>query len=178
MKNKRRLPAFNAGAMADIAFLLLIFFLVATEINQDKAVSVILPPYSEQTAGKKIPKKNLLKIHINGSNDILINSEEVRLDDVKNIVSNFVANPHKETNKTTTPSDAVISLMNDFNTDYKSYILLYAQIKAAYSALRNDYSMETFGVSFDALDKEKKKGVADVYKIKISEAEFKPSKSQ
>ncbi len=169
---KRHSAEINTGAMADIAFLLLIFFLVATEINQDKAVSVILPKYHEFTTPGPISKRNLLKIKINEDNEILLNGEIIALNKVKLLVMDFVENPQKSMLKPREPENAVISLMNDIRTSYEDYVQLYAQIKLAYQTLRNDYSNQQFGKSFNALSQDKKKIVASKYKIKISEAEY------
>jgi|GEM_PF-4523410 len=77
----------NAGSMADIAFLLLIFFLVTTTIAEDKGVLVKLPPWVEEDQPEQVIKeRNVLTVLINAQNQLLVEGEEMDIDDLREAV--------------------------------------------------------------------------------------------
>ncbi len=170
MRKKRKMPELNAGSMADIAFLLLIFFLVVTTIAEDKGIPVILPEYYEGPAGKVIDR-NVLKILVNADDDLLVESKPKDIDEMKEIVIDFVTNPRQEKDKPKSPNKAVISLQNDVNTSYETYVKIYAHIHDAYSTLRDEMAQEDFQSDYQKLSIAEKNIVLKKYPMKLSEAD-------
>lgn len=166
---KRTSPNINAGSMADIAFLLLIFFLVATKIEQDKALTVILPKYIENATIKPKPFKNLLKIYINGQDELLVDGKLEQLNTLKDQVKSFVFISNKP--NALKKDKAVIALQNDGNSSYKAFIKTYNELKKAFNELRSEYALENYGKSFEELELKHQKVIADIYPLNISESE-------
>jgi len=170
MRNRRKMPELNAGSMADIAFLLLIFFLVVTTIAEDKGIPVILPEYYVGEPGQA-SDRNVLKILVNADNDVLIESVPTDKDKIKDIVIDFVTNPQKENNKPISSKNAIISLQNDVNTSYETYVKIYSHIHDAYSFLRNSMSLDNFQTEYAQLSVKQKNIVLEAYPLKLSEAD-------
>lgn len=133
---KRRKPRaeseeVNAGSMADIAFLLLIFFLVATTIGADKGLMMKLPP-DEQTKAP-LNERNVFNIKLNSANGILIEGD-VRnsIDGLKSELETFILNKGKNPELSESPEKAIISLKTNRGTDYKRFIEVLDEIKGAY----------------------------------------------
>ena len=186
MIGRRELPEINASSMADIAFLLLIFFLVTTTIDIDKGILVRLPEWQE-TPPPITPrnKHNILMIHINRFNQLLINDDETDLDQLQNITTSFIdnnregqcsyCNGKRDKSKSDHPIKAIISLQSDRATSYNTYIDVYDRIRAAYSQLREDVSQEIYDMSYIELNSVQKKTIKTKYPIVISESEPKKS---
>ena len=119
------MPELNAGSMADIAFLLLIFFLVVTTIAEDKGIPVILPEYYEGEPGP-VADRNVLKILVNADDNVLIEAVPTEKKTIKDIVIEFVTNPQIEKDKPLSSKNAIISLQNDVNTSYEAYVKIYS----------------------------------------------------
>ena len=133
---KRSIQEINTGSMADIAFLLLIFFLVSTTILQEKGVSLKLPPEPEEQTIAEIHDRNLYKILINSSNQYLI-EDKVRLDlkNVRDEVKSFVMNNGLDPSLSISPQKATISIKTNRGTDYKYFIAALDEVKEAYYEL-------------------------------------------
>lgn len=170
MRKRRKMPELNAGSMADIAFLLLIFFLVVTTIAEDKGIPVILPEYYEGPPGP-VAGRNVLKILVNANDDLLVESQPKNIDEMKAIVMDFVTNPRQENDKPISPQKAIISLQNDINTSYETYVKIYAHIHDAYSTLRNDMAQINFQTDYAKLSIAEKNIVLEQYPMKLSEAD-------
>ena len=170
MRKRRKMPELNAGSMADIAFLLLIFFLVVTTIAEDKGIPVILPEYYEGPPGPA-PKNNVLTILVNANDDLLVESKPMNIDEMKSVVIDFVNNPRKEPNKPKTTEKAIISLQNDVNTSYDTYVKIYAHIHEAYLTMRNDMAQAKFQSEYAKLAIAEKNIVLKKYPMKLSEAD-------
>lgn len=170
MRKRRKMPELNAGSMADIAFLLLIFFLVVTTIAEDKGIPVILPEYYVGPPGPA-PENNVLKILVNADDDLLVESKPTKIDRMKEIVIDFVTNPRRESTKPQSPDKAIISLQNDVNTSYETYVKIYAHIHDAYTSLRNDMAQESFKSNYKDLAVADKNTVLKKYPMKLSEAD-------
>lgn len=170
MRNRRKMPELNAGSMADIAFLLLIFFLVVTTIAEDKGIPVILPEYYVGDPGQA-PDRNVLKILVNADDNVLIESIPTDKDKIKDIVIAFVTNPRKENDKPTSPKSAIISLQNDVNTSYETYVKIYSHIHEAYSFLRNSMAQDNYQIEYAQLSVKQKNLVLETYPLKLSEAD-------
>ncbi len=175
-KSRRGLLAINAGSMADIAFLMLIFFLVATTIAADKGILVKLPPFEKDPIPKPIKDRNVLTVHVNFAGELLIEKERATIDDLKDLVKEHVANPLKKDNFSEKPTKAVVSLMNDRNTSYATYIAVYDKLKAAYRELWEEHAKRTYGKKYTDLSAKDQKIIRNDYPQIISEAE--PSNHQ
>lgn len=130
---KREVQEINTGSMADIAFLLLIFFLVSTTILQEKGVSLKLPPEPENQEIAEIHDRNLYKILVNSSNQYLI--EDQRRDNLTGLreeVKAFVMNNSIDPTLSVSPEKATISIKTSRGTDYKYFIAVLDEVKEAY----------------------------------------------
>ena len=162
----------NAGSMADIAFLLLIFFLVTTTIVEDKGVLVRLPPWSEEPPETlKFKTRNVYSILVNANNDLLVRGEPKNVDDLRESIKEFILNPQRREDYSETPQDAIVSLKNDRGTKYATYLEVYNEVKAAYNELRDEQAQAKFGKLYEFLTREQKKQVNEVIPMKLSEAE-------
>ena len=185
MASKRRgLPEINAGSMADIAFLLLIFFLVTTTMDVDSGISRKLPPMPEENVEiPEIHKRNIFVVLINKNNKILAgigsptNIIEMNRDgsiaSLKDDVKTFITNNGGNPNSSDSPDKAVVSLQNQEGTSYKTYIQVQNELTKAYNELRNEKSNADYGKDFNRLNKEEQKKIKDFYPMKVSEAETK-----
>ncbi len=173
--SKRDIPEINAGSMADIAFLLLIFFLVTTTIQTDSGLRVLLPPYVEvPPPPEKKNKRNVFAVQINGSNQLLVRGRPVALSDIREIrtqLKTFIMNNGKDPNASDSPKLAVVSLLNDNGTSYEAYVGVYNQLKAAYSELWEESAQRKYGRSYEDLDRKERKTIRDEIPLVISEAE-------
>ena len=147
---KRSAPEVNAGSMADIAFLLLIFFLVTTTIETDSGLNRKLPPIEDVIDPPIIKEKNILPVVINKYNQLLVEEEVVELKDLRSVAMDFLDNGggkgedacdfcrgKRSPSSSDNPVKAIISLKNDRETAYKVYISVQNELVAAYNELRN-----------------------------------------
>lgn len=170
MRNRRKMPELNAGSMADIAFLLLIFFLVVTTIAEDKGIPVILPKYYEGEPGPEKPR-NVLKILVNARDEVLVESAPAEYRNIKDIVIDFVENPKAEEDKPEDSRNAIISLQNDVNTSYDAYVKIYSHIHEAYSVMRNQMAQNKYQIEYAQLSVAQKNTILEKYPLKLSEAD-------
>jgi len=162
----------NAGSMADIAFLLLIFFLVTTTIVEDKGILVQLPPYSEEPPDVlKFKTRNVYSILVNANNDLLVRGEPKNIDDLREGIKDFILNPQNRDDLAETSQDAIVSVKHDRGTEYGIYLEVFNEVEAAYNELRNDVANQKFGKDYEFLTKEQRLEVRDVIPKKLSEAE-------
>ena len=202
----RKSPDVNAGSMADIAFLLLIFFLVTTTIETDSGINRKLPPMEDQIDPPIIREKNIFTVVVNKYSQILVEEKLTDIKDIRRLAMDFLDNGggrgdeacdyckgDRNPRSSDNPDKAVISLKNDRETPYKSYIAVQNELVAAYNELRdrefkNRYPNE--GLTYFEADfiysdqrttlaqktnlKEKIDVVKKLYPQKLSEAE--PSK--
>lgn len=232
---RRELSEINAGSMADIAFLLLIFFLVTTTMDTDKGILRILPPPidEEDPNPPEVKEKNVYVVLVNANDQLLVEGAPMRIENLKEGAMKFLTNsgifrdeyndptmperewvrrstatenirlaraalqqdPNNEKAKSSLsrwednlvtidllgefkslPSSALISLQNDNSTSYDMYIQVQNELQSAVNQLRDDISMEKFGVTYDQLnplgdDKEKIIAIRQVVPQRISEAE-------
>ena len=162
----------NAGSMADIAFLLLIFFLVTTQIVEDKGIRVKLPPWSEEEPDiTKLKKRNVFSVLVNAQNQLLVRGEIADVTQLRERAKEFIANPTRREDLSESPLKAIISLKNDRGTNYKTYLEVYNELKAAYNELWDDESSKQFGMPYEELSTDKKKEVRKLIPLVLSEAE-------
>ncbi len=175
----------NAGSMADIAFLLLIFFLMTTTMDIDSGITRKLPAPTPPSAEKPPPikERNVYIVLINTYNQLFVESSVMDVKDLRKGVKEFITNPSNnkdlsEKKEKDIPglgkvmvSKGVVSLQNDRNTSYEKYIEVQNEIVAAFNELRDEFSRQQYGVPFEQLDEDKKKAVKALYPQSISEAE-------
>jgi biopolymer transport protein ExbD len=175
----------NAGSMADIAFLLLIFFLVTTTIESDSGLMRKLPP-NEDSSGE-IKRRNVLNILINNDDQLMVNLKPMEMDELREFAAVFIQNhddqpPFPEIETKDLPllgeinvSRQVISLQCATHTSYGSYVGVQDALASAYRSARNDFSEQHFSTSFDDLLEakaiERIKVVQSAIPMRISEAE-------
>ena len=147
---RRSAPEVNAGSMADIAFLLLIFFLVTTTIETDSGINRKLPPMDEIIDPPIIKERNIFTVVVNKNNQILVEEKPMDLRDLRKEAVAFLDNwgglgdeacdycqGNKDRSSSDNPEKAIISLKNDRETDYKVYISVQNELVAAYNELRD-----------------------------------------
>jgi biopolymer transport protein ExbD len=183
-KNKRAVPEINASSMADIAFLLLIFFLVTTTIDTDAGMLVKLPQWVELEdlpPPDKANKHNVLEILVNQYDQLLVEGELMTIQELKKKTKEFVDNNGDGTcvyckgiglaDLSDSPNKAIVSLKNDRATSYDMYISVYNELKAAYNELRNGAANAQYGKDYDKLKDKEADAIKNMYQIRISEAE-------
>ncbi|WP_026998645.1 ExbD/TolR family protein [Eisenibacter elegans] len=183
----RGIPEINAGSMADIAFLLLIFFLVTTTIATDKGVNIILPPKKEQDIPPvKFNERNLFKVIVNTKNQLLVDGEPLNISQLKETTKRFITNNGADPKSSESPDKAVITFKTDRGTRYDVYVRVLDELKGAYHELRTEEIARTISgftlKDYLSYDPEKAstriqkafEAAKDKYPMQISEAE--PSK--
>ena len=195
-------PEVNAGSMADIAFLLLIFFLVTTTIETDAGLDRMLPPMEPPEDNVVIKQKNIFTVNINKNGQLLVEEELTDLKGLREKAMAFLDNGgapagspeycnyckgKRNAESSDNPSKAIISLKNDRETKYATYITVQNELVGAYNDLRNRESQRLYGRNFTEMEaeflnpetpssirdelKEKVKRVQDLFPQKLSEAE-------
>ncbi len=182
---RRGLPEINAGSMADIAFLLLIFFLVTTTMDVDKGLLRRLPPPVDEPNPEdiQIKQRNILEILINANDQLLVEGEYIQVTQLREKAKEFIVNPRDNDNMpekeaidipgagTVMVSKQVVSLQNDRGTSYGMYIKVQNELIAAYNEIRDEESKKRFGKLFKELSEEQSKIIKEIYPQRISEAE-------
>jgi biopolymer transport protein ExbD len=173
-KRKREGAEINGSSMADIAFLLLIFFLVTTTINVDTGIGLVLPPPLEEDQDPPpIRERNLMNILVNQEGRIIMDEEFYQLGQVKARLIEFIKNPTNDPNLAETPDLAIVSIKTQRATPYRIYVDMLDEVMGAYKDLRDEASRANYGVPYGALkeDSPQQEQVKDMYPKKISIAE-------
>lgn len=191
-RSKRTAEAINAGSMADIAFLLLIFFLVTTTMDVDSGLLRKLPPPLDPEAPKPPPikERNVFTVLVNRNDQLLVEGEIGSIKTLRAKAKEFVLNPYEKANLSAKKpledidfigpyrvSKGVVSLQNDRGTSYNMYIMVQNELVAAYREIRDDLAMQTFGKKYRTLNKEQAKAIRKAIPMMISEAEPRNIKS-
>ncbi|MFD0988741.1 ExbD/TolR family protein [Mariniflexile jejuense] len=183
MRHSKLMPEVNAGSMADIAFLLLIFFLVTATISSDEGINRVLPQDCPPgiDCSKPFIERNILKIHINNNDDIMVNETIIPIAELKKTTKKFIdnngdgsctyCNGDTASNLSENPKKAVISLENEQQTSYKQYVAVQNELTKAYYELRTNYCEQVLKKSSDKLTNEELKLVKDAYPFTLIEAE-------
>ncbi|MBO5407641.1 MAG: biopolymer transporter ExbD [Bacteroidales bacterium] len=179
-------PSLNTTSSADIAFLLLIFFLVSTTMDVDKGIQRRLPPMPDENQKQqdiKVNRRNIVVVRINAQDRILAGGVPMDITQVKDQIKEFIVNP---ANSESLPekemkdiegfgqyavSKGVVSLQNDRGTSYSAYLRVQNEIVKAFNEIRDDFAMVNFGSKYADLDEEKQKIVREAVPQSISEAE-------
>ena len=186
-RNKRAIPEINAGSMADIAFLLLIFYLVTTTMDTDKGINRKLPPIEDELVQDPPPikERNIFTVLVNSNDQLLVEDEYLEINELRAKAMEFIDNNgdgsceyckgYGVSSSSDNPVKAVISLQNDRGTSYGMYVKVQNELVAAYEDLRERYAEEAYGRSYRGMDPEEDeeiiKEIKNAYQQKISEAE-------
>jgi len=117
-KRKKSIAEIPTGSLADMAFLLLIFFIVITRIGTDKGIDLVLPPQGEV---KPIPRTNILSILINDTGDILMDEEPRQISQIRDIVKKRVDENDR----------LIVSVKTTRMTPYRVFVAVLDQLKQA-----------------------------------------------
>ena len=162
----------NAGSMADIAFLLLIFFLVTTTIVEDKGVLVKLPPWSDEPPDvEKLKTRNVYSVLVNADNQLLVRGEPADLEKLRENCKEFIMNPNRRPDMAESPNKAIVSMKNDRGTKYATYLEVYNEVKGAYNELRDEEGQKRFGKVYEFLNSDQKREIRQTIPLIISESE-------
>ncbi|NBC08717.1 MAG: biopolymer transporter ExbD [Bacteroidetes bacterium] len=163
----------NAGSMADIAFLLLIFFLVTTTIAEDKGITVKLPPWSEEEPDPtKLKKRNVFSVLVNAQDQLLVRGDPAPVEQLRERAKIFISNPYNAEDMAERPTKAIISLKNDRGTSYEAYLRVYNELKAAYRELWDELSQRKYGIPYsEEMPFAYKKEIRSEIPFVLSEAE-------
>lgn len=173
-KTRREEPEMGGAGMADIAFLLLIFFLLVTTIDIDTGIGLQLPPApEEEQEPPPIKERNLLNILVNAQGMVLMDDEPTDISQVKQEVKDFVTNNGEDPNLSESPDKAIVSIKTARQTPYRTYINMLDEVMGAYAELRNQAAQAQYGRNYDQLeeDSERQQTIKDMYPKKISIAE-------
>mgnify|MGYP003513901766 FL=1 len=188
-KKKKSVPGINSSSTADIAFMLLIFFLITTSMDTDRGLARRLPPPPENQEQKQddiiVKERNVLAVKLNKDDQLMVNGEVGF--DIKQLrakAKEFIVNPNDDPNmpekhKKNIPmfgevmitEKHVISVQNDVGTSYNAYIQVQNELVAAYNELRNELANSKFGKDYAECSEDEKKAINEYYPQKISEAE-------
>lgn len=191
---RRAAPEINAGSMADIAFLLLIFFLVTTTMDVDTGLTRKLPPPIEDPLEDppEVKQRNVFQVLVNANDDLLVEGEPMLVSNLREEAKKFIIGDASDETMpefkiTDVPvlgripvSKQIVSLQNDRGTSYEMYIKVQNELVGAYNDIREEYAMQKFGKTMKQLEdgaddsklmKQQLKAVKKVYPQRISEAE-------
>jgi biopolymer transport protein ExbD len=182
----KKTPEVPAASLADIAFMLLIFFLVTTTMDVDSGLERRLPQWvdpSQIEDDQQINERNIFVVLVNRNNDLLVENEYLNIDELRDRAKEFMANPtnaeslpEKEPKEIpyfgeTMVTKGVISLRNDLDTRYGTYLAVQNELVAAINELRDELAREHFGKPYDELEADQQNAIRDIYPQRISEAE-------
>ncbi len=199
-KKKRKVPGLNGSSLADISFILLIFFLITTSMDTDTGLVRRLPPPpdpNQQEDDVKVKGRNVMVVAVNMNNQISfyygdeskrVFQGDVKVEELREVAKEFIANPDNKANMPEFhPADPplpilgaypitknhIISVQTDRSTKYEVYFQIQNELMAAYNELRDEFAMSKFGKHYNHLDPESDEALAvrGVYPLKISEAE-------
>ena len=183
---KKKTPEINSSSTADIAFLLLCYFLMTTTMGTQTGLQRRLPPMpdkDQKVEDQKVNRRNIIIVKINSADRILAGSEPIDVSQLKDKIKEFLSNPTDDPNLpekepkeiegfgTALVSKGVISLQNDRGTSYRAYVAVQNELVKAINELRDAFSMRTYGKPFLKLSDEQQDIVKKIVPQNISEAE-------
>jgi biopolymer transport protein ExbD len=175
-KNRQREdPEIGGAGMADIAFLLLIFFLLVTTIDIDTGIGLQLPPKSDEDP-PPIKTRNMMKILVNAQGMVMMGTgdpEATPVQQVKQKLMDFITNRGQDPNLSESPDNAIVSIQTQQATPYNVYIDMLDEVMGAYAELRNQAAQSKYGRPYESFEdeSEQKKEIQELYPKKISIAE-------
>ena len=182
----KKTPELNTSSTADMAFLLLCFFLMTTTMDQDLGLQRRLPPMpdkNQKVEDQKVNRRNIIIVKINSADRLLAGTEPMHVSQLKDKIKEFLDNPQNNPNLPEKEeieidgfgkamvSKGVISLQNDRGTSYEAYIAVQNELVKAVNELRDAWSMSNFGKPYASLDEDKQAIVRKAVPQNISEAE-------
>ena len=180
----KKTPEINSSSQADIAFLLLCFFLMTTSMDVDYGITRRLPPPVEQNDDDvKVKERNVMNVLINKNNKLMVNGRPSDVSLLKDEAKNFMTpHPGDETAPEVEPktfdllgevmmSKGVISLQNDRGTSYAMYISVQNELARAFNELKEEMAWKHFHKHYDQLNEDQTKAVNDAVPVRVSEAE-------
>lgn len=185
MANKKT-PEINSSSTADIAFLLLCYFLMTTTMNQDSGLQRRLPPMpaeDQKVEDQKVNRRNIIVVKINSADRLFAGNEAMDVSQLKDKIKEFLTNPADDPNLPEKKvkeiegfgaypvSEGVISLQNDRGTSYQAYIAVQNELAKAINEIRDEFSFRNYSKPFASLDKDKQEIVKKCIPQLISEAE-------
>ncbi|MBQ8674351.1 MAG: biopolymer transporter ExbD [Bacteroides sp.] len=186
-KGKREVPEINSSSTADIAFLLLIFFLITTSMDTDAGLARRLPepPQDEQQKDEnKLKERNVLAVYLNLNDQLMCDDDLIDVSELRERAKEFIANPNNVDKlpekvvknveffgNVEVTEKHVVSLRCDRATSYQAYIAVQNELVAAYNELRDELAMSQWGRNYAELSEDQQKAVREIYPQKISEAE-------
>lgn len=189
---RRELQEINSGSMADIAFLLLLFFIVSSTMDTDMGLVRKLPAMPDENTLQEevnVKARNVFVILVNRNNQLLVEGQHMNIRDLRAAAKEFIANPNdnpdmpakeiidiKYFGKIAVTKKHVISLQSDRGTSYEMYIAVQNELAAAYNELRNELALQKFGMKYPEMEKNKNfkdqcDAINEIYPMQISEAE-------
>ena len=186
-KGKRKVPDINSSSTADIAFLLLIFFLITTSMDTDRGLARRLPEPPQKDQPKddiKLKERNVLQVFLNLNDQLKCGNDYISVEQLRATAKEFIANPYNDENRpekhakeipffgTMQVTDKhVISLRCDRGSSYKAYINVQNELVAAYNELRDEIAQEKWQKTYAELNEEQQDAIRKIYPQMISEAE-------
>ena len=185
-KKKRSVPGINSSSTADIAFILLIFFLITTSMDTDRGLARQLPPPPQEQDPEDIivKERNVLAVRLNANNQLMCGSDYIDINELRARAKEFITNPNDDPNlpekhakqinffgNVMVTDKHVISVQNDRGTSYKAYFNVQNELIAAYNELRNELAQSQFNKKYNECSEEEQNAIREYYPQKISEAE-------
>ena len=189
----KKTPEINGGSMADISFLMLIFFLMVTTMDKEEGLSRRLPPLpaeDQKVEDQKVNRRNIIQVKINASDRLFAGNEMMDVSQLKDKIKEFLTNPLDDPNLpekemkdipgfgTYPVSKGVISLQNDRGTTYSKYIEVQNELIRAVNEIRDEFALQNYGKKYAKLDEERQEIVRKAVPQNISEAEPKDVKKK
>ena len=184
--SSRKTPGLNTQSTADIAFLLLCYFLMVSTMDQQSGLQRLLPPMpteKQKTEDTKVNKRNIIIVRINSSDRLFAGDQLLDVSQLKDKIKEFITNPNDDPNLPEKEkkfiegfgeypvSKGIISLQNDRGTSYNAYIAVQNELVKAVNEVRNDFCRQHFGKVFNACNETQQKIAKDAIPQNISEAE-------
>lgn len=182
---RRKIPQVNSGASADIAFLLLIFFLIVSSLEPKTGIYRRLSPEQAEDILKKqtdLEKRNFLELNLNEKNELIYQNEVIDIKELKDLCQTFIDNPNNvdylpkkeiknipEIGDYPVSSSHVISLNINSQTHFQAYLSVLDEITKAYNNLQNEAAVQIFGKAFSQLTLEQKIAIRKIYPFRLSE---------
>ena len=186
-RKKRTVPEVNSSSTADMAFILLLFFLLTTSMDTDQGLARRLPEPPRPDQKKEdadIKERNILQVFVNFRDELMCGGEFISVDQLRDKAKEFIANP---TNDESLPEKVavevpffgtqmvtkrhVVSLRCDRGTSYKAYIAVQNELVAADNELRNELAQQKWGKNYADLGEDQQEAIREIYPQVISEAE-------
>ena len=182
----RKTPGLNTQSTADIAFLLLCYFLMTSTMDQQSGLQCRLPPMPDQnqkTEDTKVNKRNIIIVKINSSDRLFAGDQLLDVSQLKDKIKEFITNPNNDPNLPEREmkniegygeypvSKGVISLQNDRGTSYRAYIAVQNELVKAINEVRDDFCKQNYGKAYTFLTEDQQKIVREAIPQNISEAE-------